>query len=113
MNKKAGAGENLNFNIIYVMVCIIFLVGILVFINQYSNHASVWEDFYAKEISKVVNLASPGDSVTMDLHKGIAIALKNKVSKDQIFYFNNLKKEVCVKLSLTQGSTCYGYFNNA
>ena len=111
MNKKAEAGETLKSDVIYILLTILFLIPMFMFISIYSNHAVFWGDFYSKEIASTINLAKPGDNITLDLHKGISIALKNKIPKDQIFYFNNLKKEICVKLNLNR-RTCYSYYNN-
>jgi len=74
--------------------------------------ASIWSEFYAKEITKVVNLAQPGDTITIDASKAVDIALGNEIqSLSEVFTFDNANSEVCVKLSRKR-KTCYAYFNN-
>ncbi len=99
-------------NVLYIIIVIIFIVGIFLFVQNQQNGASIWEKYYAKEISKVINLAQPGDSITLDIHKATEIAQKNKLSSfSEIFQFDNSNNELCVKLSLGR-KTCYSYFNN-
>jgi len=111
MNKKAKFGDIVIDNVIYLVLLIIFFVGMLAFANSKANGASVWEDYYAKEISKVIDSSSSGDNFVIDVHKATEIAKKNKLdSFEEIFSFDNFKNEVCVKLSRGRAS-CYNYLN--
>src|SRR3989344_2940383 len=110
MNKKAGIGDNLMNNVVYLLLAVIFLVGILVFVNAQKNNGAILADYYAKEIANAVNLAQAGDEIIIDVHKPTVVAVKNKVAdRNEIFRFNN--NQVCVKLSPGQKS-CYSYFND-
>ena len=108
MNKKA---EILMSHVIYTILVVLFTVGMFLVIAQQMNGAAVWEEFYAKEISRIINLAQPEDEITLHIQKATEIAKDNEVrSFSEIFQFNNLENEICVKLS--QGrKTCYSYFN--
>ena len=110
MNRKAS--ETLWDNAIYFILAVIFFSGLMYYILNQKNGASIWEDYYAKEISRVINLAKPGDVITLDIHKATEIAQKNKLSSNsEIFTFDNKNNEICVKLSLGR-KKCYSYFNN-
>ncbi|MEM4259168.1 MAG: hypothetical protein QXS38_00175 [Candidatus Pacearchaeota archaeon] len=111
MDKKAKIGDIVMDNIVYLIILIIFFAGMMTFVYSKMNGAAVWEDYYAKEIVKVIDLSEPGDEITLDVHKATEIAQKNKVDFDKIFSFDNLRNEVCVRLSAGRAS-CYYYFNN-
>ena len=115
MNKKGEVSEDwdlLQENIAYIVLVVLFVLGIFLSVNNYRNGAAVWEDFYAKEIAKLVDLSAPGTEITLDVQTATEIAQKSGVrSFSDIFSFNNEKNEICVKLSAS-GSTCYSYFNN-
>ena len=112
MNRKASVGEILWDNAIYLVLSVIVFVGMLLVIWQQMGGASVWEEYYAKEISKLINMAEPGDEITISVKKATDIAFDNEVfSRSEIFQFDNSKNEVCVKLSKGK-KTCYSYFNN-
>ncbi len=110
MNKKA-VGETLWHNVIYLFFLIVFFSSVLYFVFDKMNGASLWADYYAKEISKTINFAKPGDVITLDVHKATEIAKKNKLeSFSEIFIFDNVNNNICVKLS-SRVESCYSYFN--
>jgi len=103
MHKKGEVNE---------LVSIIAYFVMYSHISSYKNGAAVWEDFYAKEISKILNSAKPGDQLSLDVDMAGNIARENKVFNDkEMFNFDNEKNEVCVKLN-TGKKSCYSYFNN-
>ena len=110
-NKGEGDFGNLLWEyIIYLLILVVFVFLVFGFINANSNGAGVWEDFYAKELVKVIDSSEAGDSVEINVHKGTSIALKNGLaSMSEIFVFDNVKHEICVSLSSGRGS-CYFYF---
>ena len=111
MNKKAALGDIVMDNAIYLIFLVIFFVGMLYFVASYKGGAVVWEDYYAKEIVKIINFANPGDSTCLDVHKATEIAKDNNVrSFSEIFTIDNADDEVCVKLSKGR-RTCFNYFN--
>jgi len=109
MNKKAVEGELMFEYIIFIVVILLFAAGMFTVVNNYRNGGAVWEDFYAKEVVKVINNARPGDEIFLDVQKASEIAKKNEQSLSTIFSFDNMHNEVCVKLGQRRG--CYSYFN--
>jgi len=110
MNKKAS--ETLMDNAVYLILLILFFSVMLFFIWDQANGASVWTNYYAKEITKVINAGSPEDEITLDIHKATEVARRNDIiSFREIFTFDNIEKEICVKLTPGRNS-CYSYFNN-
>jgi hypothetical protein len=98
--------------VIYLVLLILFVVPVSVFVWSQYNGGAIWADFYAKEISRVVNLAEPGDEISIDVQVATEVAEKNEVkSFNEIFNFDNVKKEICVKLEPGRKS-CFTYFNN-
>ncbi len=112
MNKKADFGDVLIDNLIYLILLVIFIAGVIAFIYSNMNGANVWGDYYVKQVVGIVDLAKPGDVIIIDVQKATEIAKKNKVFDfEEIFRFDNMKSEVCVKLS--QGRiNCFNFFNN-
>ena len=109
MNRKAS--EILRYNVIYWLLLILFIVPLSIFIWLQMNSAVFWSDFYAKELSRVVNLAQAGDEMSMNIQKLTEIAARGGVPNNDVFTFNNQEKEICVKLSKGR-KTCYNYFND-
>jgi hypothetical protein len=110
MNKKAKTNLLMN-NLTFLIILVVFFVGMMAFVYTKSNGAYVWEDYYAKEIAKIIDLAKPTENVVIDVQKATQVASSNKVPFEGIFSFNNEKGLVCVKLS--KGSPgCFSYVNN-
>ena len=108
--EKKGASEGM-FQVIFIVLIVLFFIGMLYFIFQYRGGAAVFEDYYAKEIVKVIDLGEVGDKIQLDVHRATGIALRNEVGKSEMFGIDNVKNEVCVKLSKGK-KTCYSYFND-
>ncbi|RMD66722.1 hypothetical protein D6817_03530 [Candidatus Pacearchaeota archaeon] len=107
---KRGASERLNDEVVFLIIFAVFIAVMVFYVGNRANNAAFWEDFYAKELAKMINLAKPGDEFRLDVHKATEIAQKNKVkSFSEIFVFDNAKSEVCVKLS-PGSAKCYSYF---
>ncbi|MCX8158932.1 MAG: hypothetical protein N3D20_01425 [Candidatus Pacearchaeota archaeon] len=112
MNKRASVGDVLMDNVVYLIILMIFILGMFGVVWKQSNSAVFWEDYYAKEIAKIVDLAKPGDVVVLDVHKLMKTAKANGFLKpSEIFWFDNLNNKICVKLS-PRGRSCYSYFND-
>ncbi len=108
---ESETGGILQDPIVYLLILVFFSIGMVAYITQQQSGAAIWEDYYSKEIVKIINFADAGYSVCIDVHKATKIAKKNEVkSFSEIFRVDNVNNEVCVKLS--QGrKTCYSYFN--
>lgn len=105
-------GETLSFTtVIGVVFVAVITISLMTFIISYRNNGAIWEEWYAKEIARAINLAQPGDEITLDIHKATEIAKNNNLqSYSEIISFDNSAKEVCVKLSAGRKS-CYPFFN--
>ncbi len=108
-NKRGGMNKIIMDNLSYIILTIVFMGILFGFIYLQSNGAGVWQDFYSKEIVKVINLAEDGDEIWIDVHKGTKIARGNGINSKEIFSFED--NDVCVKLGRGR-ATCYSYFND-
>jgi len=97
-------------NVIYLLILVLFIAMISTYIWLQMNGTGVWSQYYSKEIVKVINLASPGDEISLDVHKATEVADENRVPFEEIFTFDTTQNELCVKLSLGR-KTCYSYLN--
>lgn len=112
INKRAEIGDILIDNAVYLVLAILFFSGMLWFILSYNNGAVFFEDYYVKEIVKIIDFSRAGDSVCLDVHRATEIGKKNDVASfSEIFQIDNFNNEVCVKLSRGRRS-CYNYFND-
>jgi hypothetical protein len=115
INNKAQAAINqspLIKTLVYLIFAALAVVGLYLIILSKFNDADHWSNYYAKEPTKIINLAEPGDKITLDVHKATEVAKANgQTSKSEIFRFNNAENEICVKLSPGK-ATCYTYFND-
>ena len=112
MNKRAVLSNTLISTVVGIIAIATVVAGISIFLVSQKNAAAVWEDYYAKEISRVINLALPGDEISLDVTKAFGIATKSQVrSQSEIFTFDNPNNEVCVKLAPSR-KTCYPFFND-
>ncbi len=110
MNKKAAFMDILLNNIVYIILSLIVFVSLLAFVRSTSNGAAIWEDFYAKEIVKIIDSAQPGDMITLDVSSATKIAAKNQADFGKIFSFDNEHNKVCVRLS-NGGRGCFNFYN--
>lgn len=111
LNKKGEGdfGGLLQENVIYLLLLVIF--GVLMFfaVNGFRNSTAIWEDYYAKELTKVIDLSQAGEEIEIDVQKATEIAKKNGFrGYSEIFNFDNLRNEICVKLKEGR-KTCYYY----
>jgi hypothetical protein len=105
---KTGASDILHSTIAFIFILLLFTFGMWYYIYQQKSGASVWEDYYAKQVTVVMNSAKPGDVIVLDVHKATEIAQKSGVTFGLLFSISD--QETCVKLS--QGrKTCYSFFN--
>jgi hypothetical protein len=112
MNKRGEEGGVLKDNVVYIILLAVFVAALLYYLYGQMNGAAVWEDFYAKEIVRIVDMAKPGDYIELDISKAGEIAKKNDVYlSNQMIEFDVNAKRICVKLS-TGKKTCYSYFND-
>lgn len=114
MNRRGEEtfSEMLLDNVIYIILVVAFFVGCIYFIDSRASGGVVWEDFYAKELAGVIDYARVGDKYSIDVQKATEVSFSNgQKDFEQMFVFDNLKNEVCVKLS-NGGRTCFSYFSD-
>jgi hypothetical protein len=108
MNNRA----TLKANVIYILLAVGFIIIMSAFVWDQSKGSALWSDYYAKEITRIINTATPGQEVTLDIHKATEIAHSKGINNfNAIFEFHNERNEVCVKLSSVRKS-CYRYFHD-
>ena len=110
MNKR-GTGEILTNNLIYIILFLVFFMLMFYFVVGFQDGSSVWEEFYAKEIVKIVNEAEPGTEIYLDVTALTKIAFKHGKSRNEIITFNNLQNSVIVSLTSKSG-TSFNFFND-
>ena len=98
---------------VVLLILLAVLAGVVfISLNQYKHDAKFWEDYYAKEISMIINLAEPGDEISIDVQHMSKIARKNKVvDLDQMIRFDGKENEIIVSLR-NDGGTRFSYFND-
>jgi hypothetical protein len=110
MRKKANL---LMSNLIGIILVVIFTGILFLFISQKQNSASEWEDFYVKEIARMIEMSKPGDELNIDVHKITEVAYSNRLKDfNSIFTFDNDLGKICVRLSKSEKRSCYDYFND-
>ena len=109
--EKKGEGGILTNNLIYIILFLVFFVLMFYYILGYQDGASVWEEFYSKEITKIINEAKPGTEVYLDVTKLTSIAFKNGKTKKEIIYFDNVENSVIVSLNKGSG-TEFKFYND-
>jgi len=109
INKRGSAGDNsLVGNVMYLIVFLLIAAPTFIFINAQKDGAATWEDFYAKEIARIINSAEPGTEVFLDVTKAAEIT---GTSIEEVFSFDNLNNEVIVSLR-ARGGTAFSFFND-
>ena len=109
-SKRGESGTILKDTTIYIILLVLFVAGMVYYVGSQRDGAAKWSDIYAKEIVNIINRAEVGDKVSLDVQRMTAISKKNDVPFEQVFVFDNNRKEVCVKG--TTRRACYSYFSD-
>lgn len=111
MNKKAT--NFLTNEVAYIILLVLAIALTFAVVYKYQNNAGTWQDYYSKEIVRMINSGQAGDEISLDVQKGTEIAKKNglDLQSGDLFRFDSAKKEVCVSLSKGKPS-CYFYFRD-
>jgi hypothetical protein len=110
---KNKRGDSILFdNAIYIILLVLFVAGMSIFIYSNNNGGAVLEDYYSKEVSKIVDFSNGNQEVLLDVHSATESAIDNGIrSLGEVFVFDNENKRVGVKLS-PGGRTYYSYFSD-
>lgn len=107
-----STGDNLLTNyVMYFLFLAVFLVITLNYIFGLQHGISLKEDFYVKELARIINEAEPTQEVRLDVQDVSDLAIKEKQPLSDIFTFDNVNHKVHVKLSSRTGRS-YSYFND-
>lgn len=110
MNKRGDTNSMMN-TIIYLVIFILFFIGMFWFISSYSNRSGFFEDFYAKEIAEVINSAEQGMSFKVDITPLAIVSSKNGKPLKDIITIDNVNNRVIASSKLNTGVS-FGFFND-
>jgi hypothetical protein len=111
MNKKGDVGDGpLMNNVIFAILFLLFLIPMLIFVASVRDNVAKWEDFYAKEVVRIVDIAEPGTEVYLDVDHVIKIGKKHGREKD-FFEFSNVDDDLRVSFR-EKGGSSFDYFND-
>jgi len=111
MDKRGSAGDNvLTWNTSYFILGVLFFILAFFWIVGFQDGAARWGDFYAKEISGIIDLAQPEQDIWLDVTPATRIGLKNGKLLSEMFIFNNEDHSVSVSLGPKRGNRFF-YFN--
>ena len=108
---KRGDTSIMMDTILHIIIFILFFSVMFWFVGSYSNGAAFWEDFYAKEIVRVINGAEPGMEFKIDVTKLAVVAFKKTKPIKDIVYIDNVNNRVVVSSRLNAG-TSFGFFKD-
>ena len=108
MNKK---GLDLLGRVIFILLVVMFFLGMLYFIVRAGTQASVTEQVYAKNIALMIDNAKPGTVIYYDISELYEVAEKNTF-KGRVVIIDNEKKKVRVALIMGKGYE-FDYFSGA
>lgn len=110
--QRHGAGDLLSGTLLYVILVVLFAIGLFAVIESQRNSAGLWEELYAKELALLLNRAQPGDMYVLDIQKASEIAVKNGIRDTRyIIHFDGTTREIVVQLH-QGGETRFSYFND-
>lgn len=89
----------------YIILAILVLASLLFFVSSAKDNVGYWEEFYVREVVKVINLAEPGQEIYLDVTKASEIAFKKGRERDKMFVFDNERNEVSVSLKPNSGKS--------
>ncbi|MEK6909048.1 MAG: hypothetical protein AABX23_03290 [Nanoarchaeota archaeon] len=96
-------------NIVYLIILILFLFYMFSIISSYSNGATYYEDFYSKEIVKIINKAEPGMEFKIDITPLANAASKNEKLIKEIISIDNVNNKVTASARIGSG-TSFDFF---
>lgn len=105
MRKK---GEILMENLIFLILNIAFLTILIIFLMKQGSGYALLEETTSKQIALIVDSASPGMVIRLDMEKAMKISEKNNLAFSKILNFEN--NYVFVKIS-EKGGYEYPFFN--
>ncbi len=99
------------YNIIFIFLFLVAFIPLFYFVTGYQDGATFWEDFYAKQITYMINNAEPGMEFEIDLSKLSKIALENGKDYRSIVSIDNINNIVFVSVREGAG-TSFRFFKD-
>ncbi|MBU2562620.1 MAG: hypothetical protein KKF68_03095 [Nanoarchaeota archaeon] len=97
--------------IIFFILNLMFFVLLMMFVFKAPSGAVVYEQMYAKQIALMIDEAKPLMEFSISFKKGLEIAEKNEIDKQNIFKIDGVDNKVIVKLSNSRGYS-FKYFSD-
>lgn len=112
MNKRAETG-GLTGVVVFSILAVIVIIIVASFIGSKGNSAEFYEEFYAREIASLIDIAEKGSEIYIDVTPATVVAQKNGINlrDESIFRFDNEENLIIVKLR-NNGYTEFHYFSD-
>ena len=80
----------------YIILLVLAIALTFAVVYKYQNNAGAWQDYYSKEIVRIINSGEAGDEISFDVQKGTEIAKKNglDLQSGELFTFDSAKNVV-------------------
>jgi hypothetical protein len=108
---KKGSSNVVFPPVIFLVLNLAFIALLLVFIFRSSGGGLVYEQAYAKEIALLIDEASSGMEIFVNIDKGLELAEKNGKDKNRIVSVDSSESKVIVDL-FGKGGYSYKYFSD-
>jgi len=108
MNKKGV--DLLSENIVYLLLVVLFLVGMFLAVDRVGRQVTLYEQVYAKQIALIIDKTEPGMDIEYRNFKMFSLAAKNNAPQN-IIEIDNQNNIVTVRLSQGNGYH-YEFFND-
>ena len=108
---KKGSNNVVMDNLYSLILVILFLMLIFLLINSNLNNGAFYEDFYAKEISRLINSVEPGIEFKIDVTPLAVSASKSGKPILDIIQIDNVNNSVVTSSRLDTG-TSFDFFRD-
>jgi len=108
---KRGSSKLVLMQIVFIVLIVIFSVGMIAYVVRAGNQSSVKEEIYSKQIALAIDKAKPGTEIDINLTDLNSIAQRNKYNL-QIVNIDNKMRTVIVHLAPGNGYS-YRFFSGS
>ena len=106
---KNNRGNILTENIVFIVLNLVFLSILVLFLFSRASDVSHSEEMYAKQIALIIDSASPGMNITLDMSDAVQKAKKKNWDGKIVSIDGNI---VTVKLQDKGSGYSYDFFND-
>ncbi len=107
---KGKRGNILTENIIFLILNLVFIAILLTFVFTRAGTGALLEEEHAKQIALMIDSASPGMELKLEMGDAFEEAEKNGLDSNEIILKE--KNVITVKLSSDSRGYSYSYFND-